>query len=202
MEKTVNTQGQAMGRKGVQTREKLLDALTVLLESCPLSDLRVVTVAQEARMSSATFYVYFPVLEAAVLHLARRVVDEVAGRSRTTASKHWDSGTEEMIASDLAWILADEVGSAWPVMSAAVSLWVQGSPDFRDLFGELLAIPMELIPTADRDCEDVLLVSLRSLVVEVVMLRGALARPRNERIQQLAALVEQSADFGTRKAVR
>lgn len=55
-----NQNGQAMGRKGLQTRRRLIDATVAQLENNRLRDLRVADIARAAGTSTATFYVYFP----------------------------------------------------------------------------------------------------------------------------------------------
>jgi AcrR family transcriptional regulator len=62
-----NQNGQAMGRKGLQTRQRLIDATVEQLETTRLRDLRVSEIARKAGTSAATFYVYFPDVTDAVL---------------------------------------------------------------------------------------------------------------------------------------
>jgi len=69
--------GRALGRRGAQTRRRLLDATAALLETHGIRDLRVVDIARSVGSSPATFYQYFRDVEAAVLALAVEVGDEV-----------------------------------------------------------------------------------------------------------------------------
>ncbi len=54
-----NQQGQTLGRKGTQTRLKLLAATRKLLDSYSPVELTAVAIAKEAGTSSASFYMYF-----------------------------------------------------------------------------------------------------------------------------------------------
>jgi AcrR family transcriptional regulator len=79
--------GRPLGRRGTQTRRRLLDATAGLLETHGVRDLRVVDIAREVGTSPATFYQYFRDVEEAVLALANEIgeemlpVDELAGRA-------------------------------------------------------------------------------------------------------------------------
>ena len=59
--------GRMPGRRGLATRQRLLDATAEQLESCGFRDLKVIDIARSAGTSPATFYQYFPDAEAAVL---------------------------------------------------------------------------------------------------------------------------------------
>jgi AcrR family transcriptional regulator len=54
-----NQQGQALGRKGVQTRQNLMSAAKKLLDVYSPVELTAVAIAKEAGTSSASFYMYF-----------------------------------------------------------------------------------------------------------------------------------------------
>jgi AcrR family transcriptional regulator len=70
--------GRALGRRGAQTRRRLLDATAELLETHGIRDLRVVDIARAVGSSPATFYQYFRDVEEAVLALAEEVGGEIA----------------------------------------------------------------------------------------------------------------------------
>ena len=78
MDNPVALDGRALGRRGAQTRRRLLDATAALLETHGIRDLRVVDIAREVGSSPATFYQYFRDVEEAVLALAEEVGDEIA----------------------------------------------------------------------------------------------------------------------------
>ncbi len=64
MEKEIrNLHGQKMGRKGRETRQRIMDVTLEMLKSRSYKDLTVSDVAFEADVSSSTFYVYFEDIE-------------------------------------------------------------------------------------------------------------------------------------------
>lgn len=54
-----NKQGQELGRKGRNTRQRLMEATERLLKTNSPVELTAVSIAKEAQMSSAAFYLYF-----------------------------------------------------------------------------------------------------------------------------------------------
>ncbi len=58
-----NQHGQKMGRKGRETRQKIMDVTLSMLEHRSYKDITVSEVAQEAGVSSSSFYVYFEDIE-------------------------------------------------------------------------------------------------------------------------------------------
>jgi len=68
-----NLYGQSMGRKGTQTRERLIRATIELLEKRPLRDVVVSDIATLAGTSSSSFYIYFADVSSAALAAAQGV---------------------------------------------------------------------------------------------------------------------------------
>jgi AcrR family transcriptional regulator len=96
MDPTVALDGRALGRRGAQTRRRLLDATAELLETHGIRDLRVVDIARSVGSSPATFYQYFRDVEEAVLALAEEVGDEIAPLvSRLETSWDADGGLDD-----------------------------------------------------------------------------------------------------------
>lgn len=58
-----NLQGQKMGRKGRETRRRIMDVTLALLQGSSYKDLTVLDVVYEAEVSNATFYIYFEDIE-------------------------------------------------------------------------------------------------------------------------------------------
>lgn len=58
-EVTTNKQGQTLGRKGLESRAKLMDAARRLLETHSPVEVTAVAIAAEAGTSPASFYMYF-----------------------------------------------------------------------------------------------------------------------------------------------
>ncbi|MDT0343170.1 TetR/AcrR family transcriptional regulator [Streptomyces litchfieldiae] len=81
--------GRIAGRRGQATRQKLLDCLGKMLGTSPYRDVRVIDVARKAGTSPATFYQYFPDVEAAVLEIAEGTVKESAELSQLVADRSW-----------------------------------------------------------------------------------------------------------------
>jgi AcrR family transcriptional regulator len=74
---TLALDGRPLGRRGMQTRQRLLAATEELLSSHGVRDLRVVDIARRVGTSPATFYQYFKDVEEATLLLAEEIVDEM-----------------------------------------------------------------------------------------------------------------------------
>lgn len=55
----INNHGQALGRKGLDTRRRLMDTAVRLLEQNPGAELTPTMIVRSAKTSSATFYLYF-----------------------------------------------------------------------------------------------------------------------------------------------
>lgn len=71
-----NLEGQTMGRKGQETRARLLEVAAELLNTVPLREIRAADLARRAKISPANFYLYFENVEALVLHLAEQAAEE------------------------------------------------------------------------------------------------------------------------------
>jgi AcrR family transcriptional regulator len=68
--------GRVPGRRGRATRQRLLDETRDLLGEVAYRDLKVVVISRQAGTSPATFYQYFPDVEAAVLSLTETMVED------------------------------------------------------------------------------------------------------------------------------
>jgi AcrR family transcriptional regulator len=84
-EVAVALDGRALGRRGAQTRQRLLDATARLLEDNGLRELRVVDIARAVDLAPATFYQYFHDVEEAVLALSVAVGEETSSLSALVA---------------------------------------------------------------------------------------------------------------------
>ncbi|MEV6000891.1 TetR family transcriptional regulator [Streptomyces griseomycini] len=81
--------GRVAGRRGQETRQKLLDCLSEMLSSSPYRDVKVIDVARKAGTSPATFYQYFPDVEGAVLELAEQTAAESGGLAELLEGRSW-----------------------------------------------------------------------------------------------------------------
>ncbi len=71
-ETPVAADGRVPGPRGRETREKLLATTAAMLATTPYRDLKVVDIAREVGSSPASFYQYFPDVEAAIAVIAER----------------------------------------------------------------------------------------------------------------------------------
>jgi len=71
----LTTDGRFPGKRGLATRQKLLDSTAGLLTTTPWRSIRVIDIAKSAGTSPATFYQYFENVEKAILVLADELVD-------------------------------------------------------------------------------------------------------------------------------
>jgi AcrR family transcriptional regulator len=81
--------GRVAGRRGQETRQKLLDCLREMLSTSPYRDVKVIDVARMAGTSPATFYQYFPDVEGAVLEIAEEMAEDSAGLKELVDGKSW-----------------------------------------------------------------------------------------------------------------
>jgi AcrR family transcriptional regulator len=73
----INKSGQALGRKGLDTRRRILEILEPLIEITPLGALSVAQIAKAAGVSPSTFYLYFDNVGEAVLAVLHKVEEEL-----------------------------------------------------------------------------------------------------------------------------
>jgi AcrR family transcriptional regulator len=81
--------GRVPGRRGRATRQRLLECTDEMLDSTSYRDLKVVDIAREAGTSPATFYQYFPDVEAAILVLAEEMAIEGASLVGLVRENSW-----------------------------------------------------------------------------------------------------------------
>ena len=108
VEQPVALDGRALGRRGIQTRNRLLDATASLLETHGVRDVRVVEIAHAVETSPATFYQYFRDVEDAVLILAAQVGAEMAPLAAALTAP---------------WIDGDSLASARTLVDGFIDFW-------------------------------------------------------------------------------
>ena len=69
------TDGRVPGRRGLATRQRLLECTAELLVATPWRSIKVIDIARQAGTSPATFYQYFENVEAAITVLAEELVE-------------------------------------------------------------------------------------------------------------------------------
>lgn len=74
-----NKHGQSLGRKGHETRQRLMNAALQLLKTNSPVELTAVSIAKKAKSSSATFYLYFSDVRGMLLALNEAAETDMAG---------------------------------------------------------------------------------------------------------------------------
>ena len=130
--------GRVPGRRGMMTRLRLLECTASMLQTTSYRDLKVVDIAREAGTSPATFYQYFPDVEAAVLVLAESVATQGARFAELIRATTWrgSAGFEGATA------LADKFLRFWeehrPILRVIELATAEGDPRFREIRNALL----------------------------------------------------------------
>ena len=132
------------GRRGQLTRRRLLDATTVLLETLPYRDVKVVDIAREAGTSPATFYQYFSDVEEAVLAIADEMASAVGPLLASLVSSSSWTDAEGWAA---ALRVADGFIAVWDAHRSVLRLidlaTDEGDARFRTVRTRLLGAPAE-----------------------------------------------------------
>lgn len=146
--------GRVPGRRGLKTRERLLDATERLLATVSFRELKVVDIAREVGTSPATFYQYFRDVEEAILVLAERVVEQAACLVEPLAGASW-TGRGALEAAEA---LVEAYLGFWRdhegvirVMDLAI---VEGDQRFRELRNEMLAPTSKALARVIRQMKD------------------------------------------------
>jgi len=131
--------GRVPGRRGLATRQRLLDCTATMLRTSSYRDLKVVEIAREAGTSPATFYQYFPDVESAILVLADDMVAEGGERFAHLVTGATWKGKGAYEAADA---LADAVLSFWeehqPVLRVVDLATDEGDKRFANVRTRLL----------------------------------------------------------------
>lgn len=86
---TTNKQGQELGRKGHHSRLRLMEAAERLLKVQSPVSLTAVSIAKEAKMSSASFYLYFEDVRNVLLALSEAAATEMV-EAHQILNQPWD----------------------------------------------------------------------------------------------------------------
>jgi len=87
-----NLYGQSMGRKGTETRERLIRATVDLLEKRSIRDVSVSDIATLAGTSSSSFYIYFADVTSAALAAAESI-EQITPEIEAILGKTWTRST-------------------------------------------------------------------------------------------------------------
>jgi AcrR family transcriptional regulator len=105
----INKLGQALGRKGNETRQRLMEGTRRLLKKHSPVELTAVSVAKEAQTSSATFYIYFTDVRDIIYHLSLEAGDDMTEVHRIL-EEPWDPSQVEF---DHALRVVNAFNSVW-----------------------------------------------------------------------------------------
>ena len=132
--------GRVPGRRGLATRQRLLEQTRALLETTSYRDLKVVDIAREAGTSPATFYQYFPDAEAALLALADSVIGEARERlTRPLRDSDWDGRAAYAACEAVAETFLEFWADHSALMAVIDLVALQGDPRFRDVRTEVVS---------------------------------------------------------------
>jgi AcrR family transcriptional regulator len=84
-----NKDGQALGRKGTESRTRLLEAARALIAETPSIKLTATAIARAAGLASQTFYLYFSGVEELLLELSRAASEDM-GEIAAELDGDWD----------------------------------------------------------------------------------------------------------------
>jgi AcrR family transcriptional regulator len=137
--------GRVPGRRGLATRQKLLDCTAEMLRSTSYRSVKVIDIAREAGTSPATFYQYFADVEAAILVLAQEMALDGERLVRLVAEGEWKGKAGYQTSLDL----TDAFFAFWdqhrPVLRVVDLSTDEGDRRFRNIRVRLLnAVTTEL----------------------------------------------------------
>lgn len=128
--------GRVPGRRGRATRQRLLEETRDLLGDTSFRDLRVVDISRQAGTSPATFYQYFPDVDAAVLTLTETMVEDGRRALQTLVTESsWEGPDAAATLSDGFLRFFDEHQAMLRVIDMATA---EGDERFRQLRIHLL----------------------------------------------------------------
>lgn len=150
--------GRVPGRRGLATRQRLLECTIELLGATPYRDLKVTDITRAAGTSPATFYQYFVDLESVLLAVAEQTATEGNELTHLITGKPWKG--QAGVAS--AEILVDGFIEFWrshrPTLRVLDLLSTEGDKRFRHTRGALLngmtkALAVEIEAVQGSDCD-------------------------------------------------
>lgn len=130
--------GRIPGRRGTQTRERLLEATAEMLGSTSYRDLKVVDIARVVGTSPATFYQYFADVESAVLLLGQRLTEDAHELTAPIEDGDWGGQAAYGTALSLVDAFLDFWRSHEAVLRVVDLAIVEGDRRFREIRNKLL----------------------------------------------------------------
>ncbi len=130
--KRVNKQGQALGRKGEESRRRLLDATLALLTRGSIHKISASAIAREAAMASQSFYLYFKDIDEIILALAQEAAVDL--QEVVALLVNAPSGSEpEMLSKQVIDAFSDYWDRHRPILIARNYIADSGNKQFLEL---------------------------------------------------------------------
>src|SRR4051794_12195771 len=150
--------GRVPGRRGLATRQRLLECTVELLASTPYRDLKVTDITRAAGTSPATFYQYFVDLETVLLAVAEQTADEGQRLIGLISGQQWKGSAGVGSAERLVDGFIDFWRTHRPTLRVLDLLSTEGDRRFRHLRVVMLngltkALAAEIEQVQGRDCD-------------------------------------------------
>lgn len=126
------------GRRGLATRQKLLDCTAELLRTTPYRDLKITDITRAAGTSPATFYQYFVDLQEVVLAVAEDTAAEGRRIAELIEGQQWKGAAGVRSAEDLVDGFLEFWRAHRPTLRVVELLTSEGDERFRDLRNQML----------------------------------------------------------------
>lgn len=143
--------GRVPGRRGLATRQRLLDTAAVLLATTSYRDLNVTDITRKAGTSPATFYQYFDDIEAVVLAVADETADRGAELAHLIEGQPWKGAAGWRSAHGLVDDFLDFWLANQPVLRVMNLLTEEGDERFRVARVRMLNAVTRALATAIED---------------------------------------------------
>ncbi len=140
--------GRVPGRRGMATRQRLLECTSALLQRTAYRDVKVVDIAREAGTSPATFYQYFADVESAVLALAGQLTDDGRRFAEVVAATTWRGADGFDAANELARAYLQFWEENRPILKVIDLATSEGDVRFRSVRTSFLAATAEALRDA------------------------------------------------------
>lgn len=140
--------GRVPGRRGMATRQRLLDCTAEMVQRNAYRDVKVVDIAREAGTSPATFYQYFADVESAVLALADQLTDEGDAFAAVITSTSWRGADGFAAANELAAAYLRFWEEHRPILKVIDLATSEGDTRFRSVRTSFLAATAQALRDA------------------------------------------------------
>lgn len=130
--------GRVPGRRGLATRQRLLEHTQAMLAESSYRELKVIDIAREAGTSPATFYQYFPDVEEAILVLATEAAHDGEVLTEIATAGPWTGAAGYETAEKLVAAFFEFWGSHSSVLRVVDLATAQGDDRFRQIRVRLL----------------------------------------------------------------